>query len=86
MGKVNACEPSSLRVVRSDKPKTLTGLSQNGTATGLEAPESSRMGHNVVGAQREPNPIASLVRNVVSPYRSLVSFSATRSGRPVGKS
>lgn len=78
MGKVNVCEPSSLRVVRSDKPKTLTGLSQNGTATGLEAPGSSRMGMNVVGAQREPNPIVSLVRNVVSPYRSLVG-----TGHPV---
>ena len=64
----------SINVVRYNRPKMLTGRSQNGNAAGAEARKSSAMGKalygHAAGEQREPKPILSFERNVVSPYRS----------------
>ena len=56
-----------INVVRTNKPKTLTGLSQKarGQVQGSRIP-SRRW--RATGGQAEPTPSMVLVRNVVSPY------------------
>jgi hypothetical protein len=63
----------SINVVINNRPKMLTGRSQNGNAVGAGAQSSPVMGKvlygHAAGGQREPKPILSFERNVVSPYR-----------------
>jgi hypothetical protein len=79
----NICE-LSINVVNSNRPKMLTGRSQNGNAAGTEALSSSVMGKvlygHAAGGQREPKPILSFERNVVSPYRP-----SLRWGKPTAR-
>jgi len=60
----------SINVVKPDKPK-VSGLEPKGNAAGTGAGLSPVMGKalygHVAGGQREPNPILSFVRNMVSP-------------------
>jgi hypothetical protein len=70
----NTCE-LSINVVTFKRPKMLTGRSQNGNAAGTGAYVSPVIGNvlygHAAGEQREPKPILSFERNVVSPYRAL---------------
>ena len=60
----------SINVVTSNKPKMLGGLAQNGKAAGTGICLFPVMDTQAVGGQRAPNPFVSILRNVVSPYRS----------------
>ena len=64
----------SINVVKKNRPKMLEGRGQNGNAAGAGVGLSPAMGNvlfgHAVGGKREPKPILSFKRNVVSPYRS----------------
>ena len=68
-GMVNTCE-LSLNVVRSTKPKMLTGLSQKALEWVQGLDNTLSWTRNAPGGERAPNPFGSTLRNVVSPYRS----------------
>ena len=66
---VNPCE-LSLNVVRLDKPKMLSGLSQKAMQRVQRLNNPLGWAENAAGEEREPKPIRSVQRNTVSPYRS----------------
>ena len=70
-GMVNVRE-LSINVVIKERPKMLLGRGQNGNAAGAGAAKSPAMGNvlygHAAGGKREPIPILSCKRNVVSPY------------------
>ena len=66
---VNTCE-LSINVVMSDKPKMLTGLSQKALERVQSLDNTLSWTSNATGGERAPNPFVSILRNVVSPYRS----------------
>ena len=57
----------SLNVVKTNKPKTLTGLGQKATGWAKEFESLLSWTTNTLGGKREPAPILSFTRNVVSP-------------------
>ena len=65
---------SHLNVVKSERPKMLSGRSQQATqrVRGLSDPPPwvRKCTLHAVGGKREPKPILSMVWNVVSPYAS----------------
>jgi len=69
-GRANTSE-LSINVVRYERPKMLPGRSQKWQRSGKGVLNSSLMGpvfdRHAVGGKREPKPILSLERNVVSP-------------------
>ena len=74
---VNRCE-LLINAVTTNKPKMLTGLTQNGTVTwcwGCVLPNHSRNGHRRIGST---SPIQAITRNVVSPYLSRLGKGAVR--------
>src|SRR5215475_15904317 len=68
-GMVNTCE-LSLNVVMSHKPKMLLGMSQKGLERVQSLDNTLSWTPNAPGGQRAPHPSVSILRNVVSPYRS----------------
>ena len=54
-GRVNRCEPL-INVVRTNKPKTLTGLSQEGMWLGVRGSPFSYRRRNATGEQAGPTP------------------------------
>ena len=77
-GKVNRCEPL-INVVRTNKPKTLTGLSQNGTWQGVRASLFSYRRRRAIGEQAGPTPFVNTDTERGKPTR-LPQGQATRKG------
>ena len=91
-GMVNTGE-LSINVVMSDKPKMLTGLRQKAPERVQSLDNTMSWTANAPGGQRAPHPSLSILRNVVSLYRSCrktgrkaVRPSDDGAGKGVGKS
>jgi hypothetical protein len=77
-GRVNRREPL-INVVRTTKPKTLRGLSQNGTWPGVRASPFSYRRRKATGAQAGPTPFGDTDTERGKPTR-LPQGEATRKG------
>jgi hypothetical protein len=77
-GRVNRREPL-INVVRTNKPKTLTGLSQKGTWHGVRASLFSYRRRRATGEQAGPTPFVNMDTERGKPTR-LPQGKATRKG------
>jgi hypothetical protein len=65
----NICEPV-IKIVKSDKPKWLTGLSQKGKEARRSSPNCGLVDQSLPGREQVSNPTYSLRWNLETPYIS----------------